>query len=121
MNARADAYPALVTAFAVIGIAWQLAIVALAYRHAVVLASAMTALEVELPVSTRTFLATYHWWFVLPLMSIGAAYVAHRQAASAPKRAVIAAVVPLAIAAALQTWTNEAVLAPLRAILDRVG
>lgn len=120
-NRSADAYPALVTAFAVVGIAWQLAIVALAYRHAVILDAVIAPLGVHLPASTRVFLATYRWWLALPAVSIAAAYAARRLAARTPTGAVAAAVAPLVIAAALQTWMNEAVLAPLRALIDRVG
>lgn len=115
-----DSFRGLVTAFAVVGIAWQLAVIALSYRHAGPLASATGALGVALPIATRSFLATYQWWIALPVLSVAAAYSAYRQAATGPKWAITAAMVPLVVAAALQTWMNEAALSPLRSILNNI-
>jgi hypothetical protein len=115
-----DSFRGLVTAFAVVGIAWQLAVITLSLRHAGALASATEALGIALPIATRSFLATYQWWIALPVLSVAAAYSAYRHAATAPKRAIAAAIVPLVVAAALQTWVNEAALSPLRSILNHI-
>ena len=104
-----------------IGIAWQLVVIALAFRHAAPLQRLGVDLGIVPPASTRLFLASYQWWPVAPLLCVGLLLLAVRRDGHSHRTMLAAAVVPLAMGLILQAWANEAIVAPIWSIIQKVG
>ncbi|PYQ52372.1 MAG: hypothetical protein DMF59_04905 [Acidobacteria bacterium] len=103
-----------------IGIAWQAYAISVAMRFGPPLAKFMAGLGVEPNAITRAFVATYLWWFVIPLVcAIVSIDVVRR---TAPPRFYVTLVVIATLSAGfvLQAWTNEAWLSPLIYLMQAV-
>lgn len=105
---------------AAVGVAAQLWIVFLAFRYGSVLQTFLTDLGVVQPIATASFLATYRWWLVSPVVSaLLSADVARRPE---PPRSYVIVVLLLTVAAAgvLEAWMHEAWFGPLVQIIRQL-
>ena len=101
-------------------IAWQLYAVALARWYAPRFRELFEGLGAPLPSITLLFLASYPYWFLVPLLfAVLALFAIRRQP---PSVAYLGALLAMSFASALALhgWLQEAVYAPLYAILDKI-
>ena len=110
----------LLAIVAAIGLAWQLVLIVLAFRHGNALRIFLRDLGVQPPMVTRLFLATYEWWPVMLVLSALVAFLPLRRMSRLQTRAILAAAVPLLVGLILQAWTDEAAIAPLYQIIRTV-
>jgi len=104
---------AIVALAAAFGVAWQLLVVALAFRHAPILRDFLRDAGVQPPMLTRLFLASYQWWPLAPLLSALLAFVSAARRPRSVTAAGATALLPLLVGLVLQAWANEAAIAPL--------
>lgn len=106
-------------AVAIAGIAWQVLVIEFATRQATSLQGMLAGLGAAPPMITAAFLASYRWWPLVPVACAAQLIWAHRRARSSTAM-VVAASIALGAGLVLQTWTNEAALAPLRDLISRL-
>jgi hypothetical protein len=100
---------------------WQIYVVVSAYRHAPRFATLFAGLGGPLPFVTESFLATYRFWGLLPLLSAALiADVLRRRNPSARYFGLVLTAV-LLTGFLLHAWLYEAIYAPLYTILDKIG
>ena len=103
---------------AVVGLVWQVAIVALAFQYGPMMGKLESGLGLSLPFVSDAYWDTYRFWPIAPL-ACGIPVVL---AISRRRRVGMgAAICAIATAAFFTCWTVEAVLAPLREIIAKVG
>jgi hypothetical protein len=102
-------------------VAGQLYAVVLAFRSAPTFRALFEGLGAPLPLITRSFLASYPYWVLVPLaVALVSADVLRRPRVSTSYFATVLGG-SFAVALALHAWLQVAVHAPLRSILDKVS
>ena len=125
MNAKTDTQRALTPravflTTAAIGVAWQVFVITRGLRYGPELQPLLQSLGVIPPFLTRSFLASYRWWALAPVLTaLLTADVARR---ARPPLIYGSAVLAgsLLTGLVLQAWMIEAWFAPLLAIIVRV-
>ena len=103
---------------ALVGLVWQGAIVAVAFRYGPALGKFQDGLGVSLPFVSDAYWDTYRFWPIAPLVCGVPILLAIRRGRRVGMGAAICAI---ATAAFFTCWTLEAVLAPLAGIIAKVG
>jgi hypothetical protein len=102
-------------------IAWQVYVVAAAWRHSAAFEAIFAGLGAEVPIMTRVLFATVRFWFVVPLVFALLAVDIVRT----PSRRLAYVVTIVALAATvgfvMQAWSYEAYLAPLLSLSRQIG
>jgi hypothetical protein len=104
----------------VLAIAWQVLTIVLAFRYADALSALLSGLGIDAPAITRSFLASYRWWIVAPVLA--ALLVADVARRSRPPLVYgsIVLVTSVVVALALHAWMNEAWFGVLFTIMAKV-
>lgn len=102
-------------------LAFQVYAVILAFWQAPTFMKLFAGLGGPLPLVTRSFLASYPYWWIAPLVFALMSFDLLRR--SDPPRWYFAATVSAAAAIAfgMYAWMREAIYAPLFEILDKIG
>jgi hypothetical protein len=73
----------------------------------------MIGLGAELPPITRSFVVTYPWWFLAPLICAALSMDILRRRQPPAAYVLVVVFVTMATGFVLQAWTNEAWFAPM--------
>jgi hypothetical protein len=114
----ARAYFASVTAA---GIAAQVFIILVAFRHGIALQTWLGSLGVAPPFVTSSFLSTYHWWPLVPIMAAILAIDVGRRPGPPRRYGVVVLLLTVLAAVLLQAWTLSAWMEPLLDMIKRVS
>jgi hypothetical protein len=111
---------AIFVSAAALGVAWQVVVIVHAFRYAPALQSLLRDLGAEAPPLTRSFLASYQWWILAPLLAAVLAADVARRARPPLLYGGIVLLVSLAPGLVLQTWMTEAWFRPILTIMTNV-
>ncbi|HYS52791.1 MAG TPA: hypothetical protein VER58_03375 [Thermoanaerobaculia bacterium] len=103
-----------------IGIAWQAYAISVAMRFGPPLNNFMIGLGMQPNPITRAFIATYLWWFLIPLVCLLFSIDIVRRKSPPAFYAATVVVATLSGGFVLQAWTNEAWLTPLIHLMQAV-
>jgi len=103
-----------------LAIAWQVLTIVLAFRYGGALSALVSDLGIDAPVITRSFLASYRWWIVAPVLATLLVGDVARRSRPALVYGSIVLVTSVVAALALHTWMNEAWFGVLFTIMAKV-
>ena len=112
---------AMATVVLAAAIAWQIYEAAMALYQAPQFIPLFHGIGLELPLVTRSFIASYRYWWLVPLLF--AALSADVMRRRAKPLLYFSAVLTLSVATALtlHAWLYQALSRPLATILEKVG
>lgn len=103
------------------GLLWQLYVVITAYRQAPRFEVLFAGLGGPLPLVTRSFLATYRFWGLLPLLFAALTVDILRRRNPSLRYFGLVLAAGFLSALVLHAWLYEAIFAPLNTILDKIS
>ena len=103
-----------------IGIAWQTYAISVAMRFGPPLAKFTIGLGMEPNPITSAFIATYLWWFLIPLVCAAFSIDVVRRKNPPASYATVILIATLSGGFVLQAWTNEAWLTPLIHLMQAI-
>lgn len=111
-----------ITTIIVLGtsIAWQIYVVVTAIRRAPSFEKLFTGLGGPLPLITRSFFATYLWWWLIPVGFAILSFDVIRRRDSSLRYFTSVTIGAVLVGFALCAWLYEAFYQPLFSILDAI-
>jgi hypothetical protein len=104
-----------------VALAWQIYVVAAAFRHAAALQQLVAGMGSTLPVVTSSYFGSYRYWPAVPFLSFLLAADALRRERVSIAYSSLALGLAAAAGFALQAWATEAWFAPLQSVLSAIG
>jgi hypothetical protein len=101
-------------------ILWQCWIAFAVYRMAPSLGELYAGLGAELPNITRSFLSTYRFWAIVPLVSAAGTFFVLRRPRLTPVATAGCLALVWFLTLALQAWSFEALYAPLFDVMVKI-
>jgi len=103
-----------------IGIAWQAYAVSVAMRFGPPLHKFMIGLGMQPGPITQAFIATYLWWFLIPLICAALSIDVLRRKTPTAAYVTLVVIATLSAGFVLEAWTNEAWLTPLIYLMQAI-